>query len=313
MDTRGDQGQREASQEQPSQGLVSLTEMHTLTFYGKPILVVRLRDGRPAVVLRSLCENLAIDTNAQVRRVRRTEAIAQDLAQALILTEGGQQTAYVLLLRSVPYWLATLDPNRARPEVRADIIRYQRECVDVLYAWAQQLPRATSEAHSPDEEPAHHVPAPISEGGSGTALLLPAPQEPGPEATPAERATYHEFMSVWHRRQADLHAQAWRTEIHARIEEHEARLEAKEALLHLIPEMLERLGPETISPQQQGLVRGYVKRLHEVSGKPYPTIYDDLRRAFGPARYQDLLASEWPQVEQWFRIQIERASQRKES
>ena len=39
-------------------------EQHTLTFYGKPIIVVRLPDGRPGVVLRFLCENLHIDINA---------------------------------------------------------------------------------------------------------------------------------------------------------------------------------------------------------------------------------------------------------
>src|SRR5439155_22686430 len=54
-------------------------EQHTLTFYGKPIIVVRLPDGRPGVVLRFLCENLQNDTNAQVQRVQRSEAMAEDL------------------------------------------------------------------------------------------------------------------------------------------------------------------------------------------------------------------------------------------
>ena len=39
-------------------------EQQTLTFYGKPIVVVRLPGGRPGVVLRFLCENLQIDTAA---------------------------------------------------------------------------------------------------------------------------------------------------------------------------------------------------------------------------------------------------------
>jgi hypothetical protein len=54
-------------------------EQQTLTFYGKPIIVVRLPDGRPRVVLRFLCENLHIDTNAQMQRVQRSEAMAEDL------------------------------------------------------------------------------------------------------------------------------------------------------------------------------------------------------------------------------------------
>ena len=54
-------------------------EQQTLTFYGKPIVVARLPDGQPGVVLRFLCENLQIDTAAQTQRIRRTEAIAEDL------------------------------------------------------------------------------------------------------------------------------------------------------------------------------------------------------------------------------------------
>ena len=33
-------------------------EQQTLNFYGKPIVVVRLPDGRPAVILNVLCDNL---------------------------------------------------------------------------------------------------------------------------------------------------------------------------------------------------------------------------------------------------------------
>ena len=59
-------------------------EQQTLIFYGKPIMVVRLPDGRPGVVLRFLCENLQIDTAAQMQRIRRTEAIAEDLVFAVV-------------------------------------------------------------------------------------------------------------------------------------------------------------------------------------------------------------------------------------
>src|SRR5207244_11660584 len=63
-------------------------EQQTLTFYGKPIVVVRLPDGQPGVVLRCLCENLQIDTAAHTHRIRRTEAIAHDLNIAKGEIEG---------------------------------------------------------------------------------------------------------------------------------------------------------------------------------------------------------------------------------
>src|SRR2546422_3675748 len=112
-------------------------EQQTLTFYGKPIVVVRLPDGQPGVVLRFLCDNLQIDTAAQTQRIRRTEAIAEDLVFAQVETDGGSQKMAVLILHAVPFWLAGIDPKRVREEIRPEILRYQREGGDVLYTWAQ--------------------------------------------------------------------------------------------------------------------------------------------------------------------------------
>ena len=73
---------------QDTQELIPV-EQHTLLFYGKPIIVVRLPDGRPAVVLRFLCENMGLEPRAQIRRVRTTEVIAEDLAlQARMRSTG---------------------------------------------------------------------------------------------------------------------------------------------------------------------------------------------------------------------------------
>ena len=88
-------------------------EQQTLTFYGKPIVVVRLPDGQPGVVLRFLCENLQIDTAAQTQRIRRTEAISQDLVFAQVETDGGSQRMAVLILHAVPFGLAGIDPRRS--------------------------------------------------------------------------------------------------------------------------------------------------------------------------------------------------------
>ena len=88
------------------------SEQHTLTFYGKPIIGVRLPDGRPGVVLRFLCENLQNDTNAQVQRVQRSEAMAEDLVFTRVETPGGVQRMATLVLRSIAYWFAIIDSLR---------------------------------------------------------------------------------------------------------------------------------------------------------------------------------------------------------
>ena len=147
----------------------------------------------------------------------------------------------------------------------------------------------------------------IEQPGQGGVILAPV-EEPGPEATHRQKAAYHELMSVWHRHQADLHAQAWRAEVDARVEDQEARLEAREAVVQLIPEILDRLGPEKINGSQQTNIRGMVKRLVEISGIPYQSVYWELAQAFQAPRYDEILASQYPAVCQWFKRRIEAAS-----
>ncbi len=45
---------------------------------------------------------------------------------------------HTLLLR---VWLAGIDPKRVREEIRPEILRYQREVVDVLYTTGRSLPK----------------------------------------------------------------------------------------------------------------------------------------------------------------------------
>jgi P22_AR N-terminal domain len=271
-------------------------EQDTILFYSKPLIVVRLPDGRPAVVVRSLCDNMQLDRFAQIRRIQRTEAIADDLIpNVLIETEGGPQKVQVLILRSVPYWLIGINPKQTRPELREEIIRYQKEAVDVLYSWAQ-APRAlptTATELVPAESPTKPI----------------APQM---DASDDDWIAYHQKMFQWHQWRQDM--QTWRAQTDTKLElvehrqnEFESRMEGVEAVTDLIPEILERLGPETLTTQHQRQVQVCVKQLSQVSGKHSNTIYENLKDAFQVPRYQDLPEAEWPQVEQWFKMQIERA------
>jgi hypothetical protein len=76
-----------------SQPLVPV-DQQTLTFYGKPLVVVRLADGRVGAVLRWFCDNLQLDSSAQIRRIRRTEEIVDDLVDVQIQTEAGGAYKY---------------------------------------------------------------------------------------------------------------------------------------------------------------------------------------------------------------------------
>lgn len=260
------------------------TEQQTLMFYGKPIIVVRLPDGRPGIVIRFFCENMQIDTAAQVQRIQRTEAIADDLIYTQVQTDGGVQRMATLVLHAVPFWLAGIDPKRVREEIKPEILHYQREVVDVLYAWAQTPKTMPTSADLIPAEP------------------IPQPVRPAPDAPVEEWILYHQRMATMLEWQRDI--ERWRGSV-------ESRLEGLEVITSLIPEILERLGPETLTIEHQRSVQGLVKRLHDATGKPYGTIYDDLKTAFDIPRYQEIHENEWSKVLHWFQVQIERASGKK--
>lgn len=98
-------------QGQESQALIPLVQ-DIINFNGHPLVVVRLPDGQPGVVLRWICENLHLSSAAQVERIKRTEVIADDLVYVRVQTDGGPQIMPALILHSVPYWLATIDTRR---------------------------------------------------------------------------------------------------------------------------------------------------------------------------------------------------------
>jgi len=159
-------------EEETLQELVAPLEQQVLQFYGKPIIVVRLPDGRPAVVLGFLCDNLQINTYAQIKRIRRTEAIADDLVNVRVdrrPEEGGPQAMAALVLRSVPFWLAGIDVKKVSEEVRPDLIHYQREVVDVLYAWAQTQKTLPAPTNLVPSEP---IPQPVPPESGAPASLI---------------------------------------------------------------------------------------------------------------------------------------------
>jgi hypothetical protein len=130
---------------------------------------------------------------------------------------------------------------------------------------------------------------------------------PESETTDAEKAAYYENLAVWALWKAGQHAQRWRGEIEVWRGEIESRLEGQEAMSGLLPEILERFGPEKLTSEHQQLIQYYVGKLHEATGKHQNTIHTDLKTAFKVPRYQDILEDDWPKVENWFKVQIERA------
>src|SRR5260370_39594972 len=220
-----ERGSLSEEQEQGSRALIPI-EQQTILFRNRLLVVVRLPDGRPGVVLRWICENLRIDPAAQVARIKRTEIIAADLVYVQVQTEGGFQTMPTLVLDAAPYWLATIDTKRVKDtEQRLEILHYQKGAVAALFAWASSQKAVAA--------PTNLVPSePIIE-----------PTRPAPDASLDDWIEYHRQMTAvleW-RRDVD----EWRGGV-------SKRLKSLETVTTTIPE---RLGPPTLTPADQARVR----------------------------------------------------------
>jgi hypothetical protein len=273
-----DEGEtRSSEQQEQSQGqALEPVEQESILFHGETIIAVRLADGHICAVLRWICESMKLQPGGQVRKIERTSAIAGELVRVRVQTKGGKQIMPAITLRGFSPWVLSINPgevkhnNPAEEErIRALIVAYQEEAKDALYQHFVNKQRPS-------------LPEPRT-------VVVPAePSLPAEDAPDEEKAAYYEHLAAWALWKAALHHHQWRGQVQTQLESLQIQLESEKAVTDLIPEIVARLGKEKISETQRGQVRGYVKRLHELTGKPYPTIYDDIRLAFGPASYKDL-------------------------
>jgi hypothetical protein len=68
-----------------------------------------------------------------------------------------------------------------------------------------------------------------------------------------------------------------------------------------------RLGPETLSPEHQLLVKRLVKRLCETSGVSDQTIYFDINREFQVGTYSQIPKVRWDEVAAYLVSRIQAA------
>jgi hypothetical protein len=132
------------------------SEQKTVFFYEDEITAVVVDEGAERVVyvpLRPICDYLGLDWSAQYRRINRDEVLA-DAAISVAITatdiraRGTKTSAMLCLpLKFLNGWLFGVSAGRVKDELRERVIRYQRECYDVL-AQAFQSPAARPDASS---------------------------------------------------------------------------------------------------------------------------------------------------------------------
>jgi hypothetical protein len=135
--------------------------------------------------------------------------------------------------------------------------------------------------------------------------------KPAADAPAVLWARYHEQLAALYYRQAAYEERL--NIVEARQDRLEDRLESVEEVTRLVPEILERLGPQTLTSEHQATVKAMAGRLHELAGYSFATIYSDLNAAFHVGRYSDIPDAQWAEVAAWIQARITAAGKRRHS
>lgn len=101
-------------------------------FHGSSLYIVN-HNGEPYTPMKPIVEGMGITWQSQLEKIKNR--FSKGVTEIVIPSAGGSQSMTCLALRKLNGWLQTISPNKVKPEIRANVIRYQEECDDVLYEY----------------------------------------------------------------------------------------------------------------------------------------------------------------------------------
>src|SRR5579863_3310379 len=151
-----------------------------------------------------------------------------------------------LIAWAIPYWLSSIQLSRIKDDEKREAIAYfKKEAANVLYA--------------------HFSQKAIALPGSTQTSVPSEPRQPAQNASALAWAEYHRQMAAFYE---------WKASTDTRIDlleerqvEIESRLDEHRRVLAFIPEILERLGPQPLTPQHHRQVQAFAKQLHQATNK----------------------------------------------
>lgn len=108
-----------------------------IEFHGHT-LVTAEHKGHPHVAMKPIAESIGLDWHAQRQRIKRHPVLSEGAVIITAPSNGGLQEMMILPLSMLNGWLFGVDTSRVKPEIRDNLIMYQRECFDVLAAYWQK-------------------------------------------------------------------------------------------------------------------------------------------------------------------------------
>ncbi len=240
-------------------------EQRTVAFYGDEIVAVRAKDGLVYVPMRPICDLLGVSWSSQQNRIGRDEVLseaARSISVFVTNTQGQSQnrTMLCLPLDYVSGFLFGLNASRVKEDIRDKIIRYRKECYQVL---AEAFYEGRLNPDSDFE-----------------ALIA--------GDSPAAQA-YRTFQALAKLARHQL-------VLESRLDTHEERIEQLETI---VGDPGRFVTPDQASQLSQA-VKTIAMKLSKASGRnEYGGVYGELYRKFGITSYKQLPAAKFDEAMKW--------------
>jgi hypothetical protein len=244
-----------------------------VVFYEDKITAVLIKpDGRQEIYvpMRQICDYLGLAFAGQRARINRDPVLSEATQIVSIAggsAKGGNPNLLCLPLKYLPGWLFGISVSRVKPELQEKILRYQRECYDVLWD-AFQEGRLTADVAFDD--------------------LLESD-------TPAAQA-YKMASAIMKMARHQLLLESQLETQKVQISDHEQRIEQIETTLgdpgrHVTPEQAMQ-----ISQAVKAVARELSKQTRR---NEYGGVYGELYRRFGINSYKALPANQFDDALNW--------------
>lgn len=247
---------------------LAAVEQREVAFYEDTVVAVRLASGEIYVPIRPICDNLGVTLAGQRERINRDPVLSEAVTSVSVTLTQQAREMLCLPLKFIPGWLFGINANRVKPELRDRIIRYQRECYDVLFeAFAEG--RLTAEAGFDD-------------------LLQQASSDV------VEAYQIAQAIMKLARNQIMLDS---RLDDHSRtLEEHTRRLETIEADMH----QEDRYISESQATQISQAVKAIAIAMGKQTGRnEFGATWGEFYRKFGISKYRYLPVSKFDEAMAW--------------
>lgn len=111
------------------------------------------KDGTIYVPIKPICDAIGIESEPQRVKIQNDEFFNSTTTIIVVVAADGKEREMVCLpLRYVYGWLATINPGKVAESARDAVIRYRRECYDVLYEHFTGSMRRTIETNNAEIE-----------------------------------------------------------------------------------------------------------------------------------------------------------------